>query len=190
MLKLWKNFWVTHACAKSYSDFSTISVFLQQLRGSKFLTALGIDGAPLSLTSLEIEETEKDIVCCDEKGSSSDPEKPQSTYFSSPNWSSRNGKKIDHIIIHYTVSRTMESVISQFRKSRGKRVSAHYIIGRDGRLVQMVRDTRKAWHANRKNGRSIGIEHVAMPGDEITPEQEKTLIVEKSYSDFSTISVF
>lgn len=90
--------------------------------------------------------------------------------------SSRNGTDIDHIVIHYTTSRKIEGTISHFKNAPiGKRVSAHYIIGQDGALVQMMSDDDCAWHSGNggMNRRSIGIEHVAEKGDEITSEQAK-----------------
>lgn len=91
--------------------------------------------------------------------------------------SSRNGRDIDTVVIHYTTSRDIEGTIDHFKNGvPGKRVSAHYIIGRDGALVQMVPDDLMAWHAGDSdvNLRSIGIEHVAALGDAIAPDQEKT----------------
>ena len=89
--------------------------------------------------------------------------------------SSRDGTEIDHIVIHYTTSRNIEGSIDHF-KHGSPRTSAHYIVGRDGELVQMVPDAERAWHAGKSemNARSIGIEHVAADGDAITPQQAKT----------------
>lgn len=90
---------------------------------------------------------------------------------------SRNGHRIDHIVIHYTTSRNIEGTIDWFKHApEGQRTSAHYIVGRDGILVQIIADNVAAWHAGNKemNWRSIGIEHVAQPGDTITDEQGKT----------------
>jgi hypothetical protein len=91
--------------------------------------------------------------------------------------SSRNGTTIDYIVIHYTTSRNIEGSISHF-KTGTPRVSAHYIVGQDGKLVQMVPDADCAWHAgtSEMNLRSIGIEHVARDGDAITPAQARTSI--------------
>lgn len=89
--------------------------------------------------------------------------------------SSRNGADIDHIVIHYTTSRNIEGTISHF-KHGSPRTSAHYIVGQKGALVQMVNDSERAWHAgsSEMNARSIGIEHVAAPGDRITEDQGRT----------------
>jgi hypothetical protein len=40
-------------------------------------------------------------------------------------------------------------------------VSAHYVVGQDGEVVQMVRHNDQAWHAGSANRDSIGIEHIA-----------------------------
>ena len=86
--------------------------------------------------------------------------------------SSRGGTDIDHIVLHYTTSSNIEGSISWF-KTGNPRTSAHYIVGRDGELVQMVNDSHQAWHAGNggMNRRSIGIEHVAAPGQRITAAQ-------------------
>jgi hypothetical protein len=91
--------------------------------------------------------------------------------------SSRNGRAIDHIVIHYTTSRNIEGSIAHF-KTGTPRTSAHYIVGQDGKLVQMVPDKDCAWHAGTSdmNVRSIGIEHVARAGDAITESQARTSI--------------
>lgn len=93
----------------------------------------------------------------------------------SPHHSSRGGRDIDHIVIHYTTSRNIGGVIEHFLTGT-PRVSAHYIVGQDGELVQVVEDDKAAWHAGSSdmNARSIGIEHVARAGDRITPAQEAT----------------
>lgn len=88
--------------------------------------------------------------------------------------SSRDRTAIDHIVVHYTTSRNIEGSISHF-KTGTPRTSAHYIVGQDGTLVQMVPDEDRAWHAGNSamNARSIGIEHVAAPGDAITDPQAR-----------------
>lgn len=103
-------------------------------------------------------------------------EKPQVSRTSySPHASSRGGDDIDHIVIHYTWSRNIGGVIEHFMSGSPK-VSAHYVIGQDGELVQMVPDDMAAWHAGSSamNRRSIGIEHCAAAGDKITEAQERT----------------
>lgn len=87
-----------------------------------------------------------------------------------PNQSSRNGARITSIVQHYTTSRNIDGTISWFLNPSSK-VSSHYIIAQDGKIVQMVKDSDKAWHCLGFNANSIGIEHSAAPGDSLTEEQ-------------------
>jgi formylglycine-generating enzyme required for sulfatase activity len=77
-------------------------------------------------------------------------------FITSPNYSERSAN-IDQIIIHI-MQGTLEGSISWF-KNTSSNVSAHYLVGQNGEIVQMVRLTKKAWHAGTHNSRSIGIEH-------------------------------
>lgn len=101
--------------------------------------------------------------------------KPVVRWVRSPNFSARGGSRIDSIVLHYTTSRNINGTISWFQTPIS-RVSAHYIVGRDGEIVQMVRDSDKAWHAAGHNDSSIGIEHCAAKGDKLTPAQEAATI--------------
>lgn len=84
----------------------------------------------------------------------------------SPNYSKRK-EKIDTIVIHFTANGSLDGAVSWFKNPNSK-VSAHYLIDRDGTIVQMVKEQDKAWHAGRSslggrrdvNQRSIGIELV------------------------------
>ncbi|MBW8851355.1 MAG: N-acetylmuramoyl-L-alanine amidase [Xanthomonadales bacterium] len=70
-------------------------------------------------------------------------------------------RTIDRIVIHITDSgANISSPINWFKNPAAK-VSAHYVIGQDGTIVQMVAHNDVAWHAGAANGTSIGIEHVA-----------------------------
>ncbi|ALN59078.1 peptidoglycan recognition family protein [Lysobacter yananisis] len=109
-------------------------------------------------------------------GAGSGPGKPTvNRWEPTSHHSSRNGQDIDHIVVHYTTSRNIEGTISHF-KHGSPQTSAHYLIGRDGALVQMVGDGERAWHAGNAlmNARSIGIEHVAAVGDRIAEQQART----------------
>lgn len=78
-------------------------------------------------------------------------------------------REIRQVVIHITDGGTrITGTIGWFqnpnqRNARGKaiHVSAHYVVGQDGEVVQMVRNNDIAWHANSANAHSIGIEHVA-----------------------------
>jgi len=83
----------------------------------------------------------------------------------------RGGAVVDRIVIHITAGGPrIDGTIAWFQD--GERIdsktgrqagpsSAHYIIGRDGEVVQMVRNADTAYHASSANSRSIGIEHNA-----------------------------
>lgn len=98
---------------------------------------------------------------------------PVERFVPSPHFSSRNGTKISRIVLHYTTSRNAEGSLSWWQRPEAQ-VSAHYLIGRDGKLYQAVKDEDKAWHARNANPESIGIEFAAQPGDHVTPAQEET----------------
>lgn len=101
-------------------------------------------------------------------------------YIESPNFNSRFNTKIDTIVIHYTDTNRINSIISWF-KDKISKVSAHYVIGRDGRIVQMVKDENNAWHAGASyfkgrynvNKFSIGIELVGTKDSGFTDKQYK-----------------
>jgi hypothetical protein len=90
-------------------------------------------------------------------------------------FNSRKGTKITAIVVHYTTTDNIESPIGHFLTGTPE-VSAHYIVGKDGRIVQMVKDEDRAWHCGNFNSDSIGIEHVAKLGDKLTPAQEKSSV--------------
>ena len=87
----------------------------------------------------------------------------------SPNYINkiRKKKNIQFIVIHYT---GMQSEIESLErlKSIKSKVSCHYLINRKGRITQMVKDSKIAWHAGKSkwkklvglNNSSIGIELV------------------------------
>lgn len=104
----------------------------------------------------------------------STPTKPDAVYLRSPNQSARS-RSIARVVLHYTTSRNLEGVTSWFLNP-ASRVSAHYVIARDGAIVQMVSDSAKAWHAYGENDDSIGIEICAEKGDRLTSEQTVTLV--------------
>ena len=97
------------------------------------------------------------------------------------------GTAIDAIVVHDTETpgvRDASTIVNWFKHPRSK-VSAHYIIGKRGELIQCVPDERRAWHAGpstledreKVNDFSIGIELVnAQTGtDPFTEAQYRTL---------------
>jgi len=89
----------------------------------------------------------------------------------SPNQGERtDGRRPDMILLHYTGMQDAQSAL-ELLCARGSNVSAHYFVFEDGRIVQMVPESRRAWHAGKSewagetdiNSCSIGIE-IANPG--------------------------
>lgn len=92
---------------------------------------------------------------------------------------------IDTIVIHVTEGNAA-SVISWFNNPEAK-ASAHYMVQRDGKIVQFVSEEDTAWHAGRvnapvapivlerrgvnPNNYSIGIEHEGTGKEELAPDQ-------------------
>ena len=109
-----------------------------------------------------------------EPGSKEPAKKPVVRWVRSPNFSARSSGPINQIVLHYTTSSNINGTISWFQNP-ASRVSAHYIVGRDGTIVQMVRDSDKAWHAAGFNDRTIGIENVAAPGQQLAGPQSESL---------------
>ncbi len=76
-----------------------------------------------------------------------------------------NLRKPNYIIIHHTAQDSIQQTIKTFTKESTK-VSAHYVIGDNGDVVQMLNDYLRAWHAGIGswgkdtdiNSASIGIE--------------------------------
>ncbi|MCM8738823.1 S8 family serine peptidase [Azospirillum sp. A1-3] len=70
-------------------------------------------------------------------------------------------RTIRRVIIHITDGGpSIEGPISWFQNPVSG-VSAHYIVGQNGEIVQLVRDRDIAWHAHSANADSIGVEHCA-----------------------------
>jgi hypothetical protein len=105
------------------------------------------------------------------------PSKPGTRWVASPNFNSRNGTPINTIVAHNTAA-TLSSTINTFQDPNAQ-VSAHYVVARTGEIVQMVKDSDRAWHAGDRvvNDQSIGIEHEATyDAKGLTPAQEKSSI--------------
>ncbi len=91
---------------------------------------------------------------------------PRIIQLPSPNKSSGPGRIIDMIVIHATVGAFAPSVDWLRKRDRPNRTSAHYVIAKDGGIVQLVAEADKAWHAGHGrwndrggiNTRSLGLE--------------------------------
>lgn len=92
------------------------------------------------------------------------PRNPMAQWVPSPN---HNPRKPTLIVVHYTEQASVAQSLQTLRTANsGGRVSAHYLIGDDGALYQLVSDEHRAWHAGAGswgtisdvNSASIGIE--------------------------------
>jgi N-acetylmuramoyl-L-alanine amidase len=96
------------------------------------------------------------------------PDHPGAEVVVSPNFGPRReGVRPDCLILHYTGMETAQAAESRLCAPESE-VSAHYLVHEDGRIVQMVRESDRAWHAGKGswkgrcdvNSFSIGIEIV------------------------------
>jgi len=98
----------------------------------------------------------------------------------SPN---HNARRPNFVIIHDTTNDSVEPALRTLTNPVRK-VSAHYLIGRDGTLYQLVDEERRAWHAGASwwggntdlNSASIGIE-LDNTGAEPYPEAQIVRLV-------------
>jgi N-acetylmuramoyl-L-alanine amidase len=94
-----------------------------------------------------------------------------SAFVASPNFGERRGgTRPNALILHYTGMPTAEAALKLLIDPASE-VSAHYFVFEDGRIVQLVPESARAWHAGKGhwkgdsdlNSASIGIE-IANPG--------------------------
>ncbi|BBD38760.1 N-acetylmuramoyl-L-alanine amidase [Aminobacter sp. NyZ550] len=99
------------------------------------------------------------------------PDQPHAEVRLSPNFGQRrDGMKPDMIVLHYTGMETGDGAESWLCNPESE-VSSHYLVHEDGRIVQMVREGDRAWHAGKSSWRgetdinscSVGIE-IVNPG--------------------------
>jgi N-acetylmuramoyl-L-alanine amidase len=91
----------------------------------------------------------------------------------SPNF---NERRPDFVILHHTSDDSVDQALRSLTDPL-QSVSAHYLVGRDGRIVQLVDERARAWHAGESkwgadtdiNSASLGIE-VDNNGHETFPE--------------------
>lgn len=89
----------------------------------------------------------------------------------SPNYDERS-LPVSMIVLHYTGMKDAAEAIARLADPEAK-VSCHYLVTEDGRIVRMVDESKRAWHAGRShwrgvtdiNSASVGIE-IVNPGHE------------------------
>ncbi|MEW5961776.1 MAG: N-acetylmuramoyl-L-alanine amidase [Chloroflexota bacterium] len=109
------------------------------------------------------------------------PPKPPIQWVGSPNFNARrNPTDITAVVIHSTANSNLQGVIDWFNNPSAQ-VSAHYTIGKDGKTVQHVKDSDRAWHAGTSvwkgrqsvNDYGLGIELVNLnDGQDPYPEAQ------------------
>ena len=89
---------------------------------------------------------------------------PLATWVTSPN---HNERTAQIIVIHATEQDSVQASLDTLRSANAQGpVSAHYLVGKDGHVYQLVSESRRAWHAGGGswgnvtdlNSASIGIE--------------------------------
>lgn len=93
---------------------------------------------------------------------------PSARSHRSPNQGARrDGLRPSLVVLHHTDMQSAEAALDRLcDETRAAPVSSHYLIAEDGRLWQLVDESRRAWHAGLGswggqgdvNSRSIGIE--------------------------------
>ena len=83
-------------------------------------------------------------------------------------WRAGNGRQVRHIVIHITDGAGNARNTAQYFAdgAEGRKVSAHYVVGRDGAVYQCVAEADIAFHAHTANATSIGIENSARTAGE------------------------
>jgi N-acetylmuramoyl-L-alanine amidase len=103
----------------------------------------------------------------------------------SPNFDVRpDGASIEFLIIHYTACDFDLSLKILTQGQSQNPVSAHYLIGEDGEVFQLVDESMRAWHAGQSawreykgiNAYSIGIELVNLGNNPYSERQMVALI--------------
>ncbi|GGK59638.1 N-acetylmuramoyl-L-alanine amidase [Rufibacter glacialis] len=94
-----------------------------------------------------------------------------------------NLRKPNYVVIHHTAQNSTEQTLKTFTVTRTQ-VSAHYVIGRDGKVYHMLSDYLRAWHGGSGrwgnntdlNSSSIGIELDNNGAEPFAEEQINSLL--------------
>lgn len=99
-------------------------------------------------------------------------------FIATTNMQESSSRKIEYVVLHYTVTQTAKEATDIFRNPSNK-VSAHYIVDKNADVYQMVKEKNVAWHAgcnpnnegycnskySNMNSKSIGVEIVNLGFD-------------------------
>ncbi|WP_300604766.1 N-acetylmuramoyl-L-alanine amidase [Niabella sp.] len=121
------------------------------------------------------------------------PDDKQNPAVNADNWYAAidfNIRKPQFIILHHTSQKSVEQTLYTFSVRKDKESSAHYVIGRDGTVYQMLNDYVRSYHAGAgkwgnivdMNSCSLGIE-IDNDGEteKFTPDQINALLKLLSY---------
>ncbi|MDB5135691.1 MAG: N-acetylmuramoyl-L-alanine amidase [Mucilaginibacter sp.] len=94
-----------------------------------------------------------------------------------------NMRKPNYVIIHFTAQDSAKQTLQTFTVVKTQ-VSAHYVVGKDGKVYHMLNDYLRAWHAgiskwgsiSDMNSCSIGIEIDNNGNEPFTDAQVKSLL--------------
>jgi len=121
------------------------------------------------------------------------------SHWPSPNFNDRQGGAADMLLMHYTGMESGEGALDRLCDAAAQ-VSAHYLVFEDGRIVSMVDEDNRAWHAGVANwagesdinSRSIGIE-IVNPGHEFGypdfPAEQMTAVMALSQDIVSRLNI-
>ena len=105
-------------------------------------------------------------------------EYPKASWAPSPNFSRGRREPVSLIVIHITDGQPrLDRCVERFQKAKTQ-ASAHFVVGRAGEVVQLVKLGDRAWHDSGRNGISVGIEHVARTPGELGPDDEGLALTE------------
>lgn len=94
-----------------------------------------------------------------------------------------NLRKPNYVVLHHTAQNSVDHTLQTFTQEKTS-VSAHYVIGKDGKIFHMLNDYYRAWHGGvgkwgnntDLNSSSIGIELDNNGFEPFTEEQIQSLI--------------
>lgn len=106
-------------------------------------------------------------------------EYPGATWAPSPNYNEGRKEAVELVVIHITDGQPdVERSVARFQRKKTQ-ASAHFVIGRAGEVYQLVKLEDTAWHDSGRNGRSVGIEHVARTPGELGKGDEGLALTEE-----------
>ncbi|MFK7049579.1 N-acetylmuramoyl-L-alanine amidase [Flavobacterium columnare] len=138
-----------------------LKVLQQKLAEKKAITLKKVETSTTSLDTLYTKQikTRKDSIS---KFNPTASENVKTEWIGTVNF---NLRKPNFVIIHHTAQDSLRQTLKTFTLA-STQVSAHYVIAEDGKVVQMLNDYLRAWHAGSGtwgrnsdiNSASIGIE--------------------------------